>query len=285
MSDVRRLTAFLLLISMILSFSVFYGCAEVKPGDDGTDTTDDDMPEQEKLKMTVAICFDGEPYVYGFEDQAKGICVDIIAAVAEYAEMELTFKVVEKEDLFRGLLDGEYDAALASLNSELEEDDYQNFLVSTSLASNNQVTVASESSGLTRLYDLVVLKEKKVGYKLNSMAAQSTIARFGEANTVGFSSYKAGIEAVKKGEINGMIVDAYAVNLLDNEVLAQDNLKVLTGGFYEDEYVLFFQPDAMRLQEAVNTAIGSLYSNMKISAIINEYIQDGGTKKQSAETE
>ncbi|MBO4220445.1 MAG: transporter substrate-binding domain-containing protein [Clostridia bacterium] len=283
MSDVRRLTAILLLISMILSFSVFYGCAGVSPGDDSTDTTDDDTQEPEQLKMTVAICFDGEPYVYGFEDQAKGICIDIIAAAAEYAEMELTFKVVDKADLFSGLLVGEYDAVLASENSEFDNDEYQNFLVSTSLASNNQVTVVSKDSGITRLYDLVVMKGKRIGYKLNSMVSQSVKARFGEDNTVSYDSYKTGVEAVKNGEINGMIVDAYAVNILDNEVLAQDNLKVLTGGFYEDEYVLFFQQDSLELQEKLNSAIGALYSNMKISAIINDYIQGGGSKRQSDE--
>jgi|GEM_PF-3760215 len=275
MKNFGKLISVLLCIATVLSIISFVSCS-----DNSGNNPDDDDQTDETPKYTVAVSLDGAPYVYKVEDKVSGICIDILANIAEKNKVDLELKLVDGETIISGLMNGDYPYALAPADTYIDEDIAKNLVTSQVLVSNKYVVLVSDSSKIHRLYDLAVLRSKKIGILEGSAAMRNAIIRFGEENVITYSNYTEAVAAVNSGEINALVVESQDNTVIKDEYLAENSLKVLPDDYYSIDYVVFAKEAGEGDLNKTDEAISELVSEKKIEAIVNEYILGNGTKTE-----
>ncbi|MBR4880319.1 MAG: transporter substrate-binding domain-containing protein [Clostridia bacterium] len=267
MKNFGKLISVLLCIATVLSIMSFVSCSDGNSGD--TETTD---PVQEVPVYSVGISVFGHPYVFSQEDKVSGICVDILANIAEKNREELRLKVVETSELISGLVNGDYSAALAPADTYMDEETATNIVVSETFISDKYVMLVSAESRISRLYDLAILSSKKVGVMADSVAKNNAVLRYGEESVITYTTNEDGIAALKAGDIDAFVVNSENSKILNDTYIAENGIKLLSDVFYSVDYALFMKGENDDIRVKTDNALSILNLEKKIDAIRNEYI-------------
>lgn len=273
MKNFGKLISLLLCVATILSILSFVSCS-----DSSVDDQNDDKDEVDDTKYSVAVSLFGNPYVYSVEDKVSGICVDILAKIAEKNDEDLELKIVDSNDAIAGLVKNEYAAVLAPADTYIDEESAKSVVPSQILVSNKFVLLVSGSSRIYRLYDLAIQSSKKVGILEGSVAMQNAVVRFGEDNVITYSDYETGVEAVKNGEIDAIIVDEHNDKIVNDTYVSENGLRLLSDEYYSVDFVVFVKDTSSGILAKTNSAIAALEGEKKIEAIVNEYILGDGAE-------
>lgn len=273
MKNFGKLVSVLLCVATVLSIMSFVSCSD---GNSGDNNTTDPTPEVSVYSVGLGIF--GHPYVFSQEDKVSGICVDILANIAEKNREELRLKVVETDALISGLINGDYSAALAPADTYIDDDTAMNIVVSETLISDKYMMLVSADSKVGRLYDLALLASKKVGVMNDSAAKNNAVLRYGEESVITYATNEEGIAALKSGEIDAFVVNSENSKVLNDTYMTENSVKLLSDVFYSVDYVLFIKGDDDDVRVKTDSALSILNLEKKIDAIRNEYILAEGEK-------
>lgn len=134
-----------------------------------------------------------------------------------------------------------------------------------------------EDSKATEIKTVDDLKGKKVGVQLGTTGDlyATDDKNIGDKNVERFDKGMEGVQALKQGKIDAVIIDDQPAQVFVKE---NEGLKLLESAYAEEEYALAFKKDS-ELTSKVNKAIEELKADGTFDKIVASYIGDTAGKE------
>lgn len=205
------------------------------------------------------------PYEY-VDDNGNivGIDAEIAAALAEKLGMKLEIKDMEFDSLITACAGGSVDVVLAGMTVTDERKESVNF--SDSYATGIQVIIVKEGSDIAAYEDL---EGKMIGVQSGTTGDIYCTDEFGQDSVKQFQNGALAIEALKKGQVDCVIIDNEPAKAF---VAANEGLKILDTEYAVEDYAIAIAKENTELLEKINKAMAELKADGTIDKIINKYI-------------
>jgi polar amino acid transport system substrate-binding protein len=142
---------------------------------------------------------------------------------------------------------------------------------SNSYATGIQVVIVPEDSTITSIDDL---EGKKIGTQMGTtgyLYCSDTPENggYGEENVVAYDNGISAVMALKKGQIDCIVIDNAPAQAFVKE---NPGLKILETEFAVEDYAIGFAKGNTALKEAVNKALAELIADGTVQKIVDKYI-------------
>jgi polar amino acid transport system substrate-binding protein len=225
---------------------------------------------------TLTVCSDipYAPFELGENGSYSGIDVDVLNAIGDDLDYEVTFKPTAFDDIFSTMNQKGCDmvASAVSINDERKK----NMLFSDGYFEINQSLLVRTADAAT-YSSLDALKGRKIGVQSGTTGEQYATAHAGTVTVVGFDGADDLENALKAKEVDGAIMD-FPVN---SYMAQQDpSLKVVQTftDVEREEYGIAMPLGAEKLQSAVNESLKKIREDGRYDAILSKYLGSATAK-------
>ena len=227
--------------------------------------------ETASAKLTMATEATFPPYEYYDGDAIVGIDVEVAQAIAEKLGMELEVTDIAFDSIIPGIQTGKYDMGMAGMTVTDERKEQVNF--SDSYATGVQVVIVKDDSPITSVDDLFADGASTVvGTQAGTTGfiyATSDIEDVGLGTVKSFGKTTDAVEALKNGQVDGVILDNEPAKAL---VAANEGLHILDTEYAVEDYAIAIAKENTDLLEKVNKALSELTADGTLQSIVDKYI-------------
>lgn len=225
-------------------------------------------PSYFKYKGTITIetSPDFYPFDYQIGSEYTGIDMDIMRAIC----MDMQYRLVIKQNEFNSILISvqNHKSDIGASGFTITEDRMKSVIFSESYATNKQVAVVRDDSGLNTRDDLI---GKTIVSQLGSTGAGYAEEKLG-GTLISQTSYAAALYDVIYKKADCEIVDSFVA---EAQVANNKGLKIIELSDAETEYFAFaFAKDNEALRDKVNESLAKLEANGTIDAIVSYYSEN-----------
>jgi polar amino acid transport system substrate-binding protein len=253
---------FALALAVLMVMSMFAGCNTKKADNDLN------LVEDGKLIMSTNAAF---PPYESTDDTGKfiGIDIEVAQAIADKLGLELVIDNMEFTAALEAAQKGKADMVMAGVTVTPDRELVMEF--SNSYATGIQVVIVPEDSTITSIDDL---EGKKIGTQMGTtgyLYCSDTPENggYGEENVVAYDNGISAVMALKKGQIDCIVIDNAPAQAFVKE---NPGLKILETEFAVEDYAIGFAKGNTALKEAVNKALAELIADGTVQKIVDKYI-------------
>ena len=185
---------------------------------------------QETLNVAIAPVY--APYGYIADDAPAGIDVELANAMGEYLGCEVVFTVLAEDEIIPALENGEVDIAFGALTADEAP---EGMLVSDDYASNTQIVIVHEESGIASVED-ALSGSHTVAVKEGSTADDMLTGVIDESMIVRYENGANAAADVVDGDVDCMLIDSKPGK---SYVVRNTGILALDGAYVDEDYVFY----------------------------------------------
>ena len=213
--------------------------------------------------LNVGIVPAGAPYGYMEDGSVAGIDVQIANAMGEYMGKEVVFSVLAEDELVSALENGQVDIAFGGLTADAAP---EGMLVSEDYASNTQIVIVREDSGIATIEDALA-GGHTVAVKTGSFADGLITGVIDESLIVRFENGADAAADVVDGDVDCLMIDSKPGK---SYVVRNTGIVALDGAYLDADYC-FYAMDAETF-EAAAEAFAFVDDEKILRSIVNTNI-------------
>jgi polar amino acid transport system substrate-binding protein len=248
-------------------------------GDDAsTDTTGADTPALETIKSgTLTVCSDMPyaPFEFGDPGSEEGVDVDIMRAIGEQLDLDVTFRDTDFDGIFAALAAGQCDVVASSVT--ITEERLENNAFTDPYFEINQSLLVREDDK-AKYPDLASLKGKTIGVQSGTTGADYAKANAPDSQIKEFTGADELFTSLKAKQIEAVLQDL-PVNAYHAKTTGETAVAKVFESTEKESYGFAVKKDQTILLDALNDALAEVRSSGEYDRIITKYLgeQDGAT--------
>ena len=179
--------------------------------------------------LNVGIVPVGAPFSYMTDDAPAGIDVEVAGAMGEYMGREVVFHVLDEEGVIPALNSGDIDIAFGGFT---EDEAAEGILVSDDYASNTQIVIVREDSGIASVED-ALNGDHTVAVKTGSAADSLLTGTVDESLIVRYENGADAAADVVDGDVDCLMIDSKPGK---SYVVRNTGVIALDGAYIDEDY-------------------------------------------------
>ncbi len=229
--------------------------------------------EKSSGKQKIVVGSDATYPPFEYQDEAGryvGFDLDMMAAIAEAADLEIDFRDMPFDGLIPALCSGQIDAVVSAMSITEARTAMMDF-TDPYFQSGLIIAVRPDNSSINSLQDL---KGKSVGV-MSGTVAQTYAKTAPGAKVIAFSSsdysYEQALIELEKGTVEAVISDySVAVNFINQG----NNLKIVGEKFAVEDYGIAVSKDNPELLQKLNSGLQEIKANGQYDIIYEKWFKD-----------
>ena len=248
----KKLTAILLALTMILSLTAFAaaeGIETIEPG-----------------KLTISTSPDFPPFEYTDDNEnIVGLEPDIMKLICEKIGLELAIDAMDFDSALLAAQQGKSDAVVSGVT--VTEDRKLVYDFTNTYITITQGIVSKEANNVT----MDTLKDQTIGVQRGTTGHIYAEDDFGEDSVVAYDTYTTVFQALMNDQVSCILMD----DAVAKAYVAQNPGLVLNVSTYEPENFAFgISKGNTALLDAVNKALDELIADGTVQKLIDQYMAD-----------
>ena len=269
----KKVLSLLLTLSMLASLVACGSNAQVTTETKAVETAAETVAETKAEETKAAggkliMCTNAEfpPYEYKEGGEFLGIDVECAKKIGEKLGKEVEILDIAFDTLIPTVLSGKADFAMAGMT--VTEDRLKNVDFSTTYQNAVQAIIVTKDSAIATADDL---KNKLIGVQTGTTGDIYCTGDFGDAALKRYSKITDGVQALKVGQIDAVVIDDQVAKTLVEQ--DPDSFKILDTPYAKEEYAIAVKKGNTELLNQINAAIEEMKSNGELEAIVSKYIK------------
>ncbi|HLE96193.1 MAG TPA: basic amino acid ABC transporter substrate-binding protein [Candidatus Thermoplasmatota archaeon] len=185
-----------------------------------------------------------------------GFDMDLMREIGNRSGFSVEFQNLGFDPLIPALKNGQIDAAISAMSITSARQEEVDFSLAYYEA-NQSVSVRSEDDGKYADLDSMEGKGLKFGAQTGTVGADQVVEHFGEAALTRYDSYPLAIEALKRGDVQAVVMDAPA----QKEAAKGGGIVVAFEFSVGDEYGVAVKKGNAVLLAKINTALTTIFAD------------------------
>ena len=246
----KKLTAILLALTMILSLASFAAAEGIETIDPG--------------KLTISTSPDFQPFEYTDDNgNIVGIEPDMMKLICEKIGLELVIDAMDFDSALLAAQQGKSDAVVSTVTEDRKlVYDFTNTYITIT-----QGIVSKEANNVT----MDTLKDQTIGVQRGTTGHIYAEDDFGEDSVVAYDTYPTVFQALMNDQVSCILMD----DAVAKAYVAQNPGLVLNASTYEPENFAFgISKGNTALLEAVNKALDELIADGTVQKLIDQYMAE-----------
>lgn len=235
-------------------------------------------PMVESVPSIIAVGIDPafEPFVFTQEGRLAGFDVDLLNAMAAEAGFEVAYVVSSFDEIFDGLQQGRYDAAISAITVTDARRSLVNFTAPYFESGKAPVSFYNPGQGIAIRTDNIAItgpeslvEGVRVGVKRGTTGAEYAEENIG-AELVVFAESEPALEALAAGELDAVIVDiSVIVGYIRNNPEA--GIRITGGPVTEEAYAIAVSKDKPAVLALLDAALVKVKESGAYDQIYNRW--------------
>ena len=248
----KKLTAILLALTMILSLASFAAAEGIETIDPG--------------KLTISTSPDFPPFEYTDDNEnIVGIEPDMMKLICEKIGLELVIDAMDFDSALLAAQQGKSDAVVSGVT--VTEDRKLVYDFTNTYITITQGIVSKEANNVT----MDTLKDQTIGVQRGTTGHIYAEDDFGEDSVVAYDTYTTVFQALMNDQVSCILMD----DAVAKAYVAQNPGLVLNVSTYEPENFAFgISKGNTALLEAVNKALDELIADGTVQKLIDQYMAE-----------
>lgn len=248
----KKLTAILLALTMILSLASFAAAEGIETIDPG--------------KLTISTSPDFQPFEYTDDNgNIVGIEPDMMKLICEKIGLELVIDAMDFDSALLAAQQGKSDAVVSGVT--VTEDRKLVYDFTNTYITITQGIVSKEANNVT----MDTLKDQTIGVQRGTTGHIYAEDDFGEDSVVAYDTYTTVFQALMNDQVSCILMD----DAVAKAYVAQNPGLVLNASTYEPENFAFgISKGNTALLEAVNKALDELIADGTVQKLIDQYMAE-----------
>ncbi len=248
----KKLTAILLALTMILSLASFAAAEGIETIDPG--------------KLTISTSPDFQPFEYTDDNgNIVGIEPDMMKLICEKIGLELVIDAMDFDSALLAAQQGKSDAVVSGVT--VTEDRKLVYDFTNTYITITQGIVSKEANNVT----MDTLKDQTIGVQRGTTGHIYAEDDFGEDSVVAYDTYPTVFQALMNDQVSCILMD----DAVAKAYVAQNPGLVLNASTYEPENFAFgISKGNTALLDAVNKALDELIADGTVQKLIDQYMAE-----------
>lgn len=248
----KKLTAILLALTMILSLASFAAAEGIETIDPG--------------KLTISTSPDFPPFEYTDDNEnIVGIEPDMMKLIREKIGLELVIDAMDFDSALLAAQQGKSDAVVSGVT--VTEDRKLVYDFTNTYITITQGIVSKEANNVT----MDTLKDQTIGVQRGTTGHIYAEDDFGEDSVVAYDTYTTVFQALMNDQVSCILMD----DAVAKAYVAQNPGLVLNASTYEPENFAFgISKGNTALLDAVNKALDELIADGTVQKLIDQYMAE-----------
>ncbi len=248
----KKLTAILLALTMILSLASFAAAEGIETIDPG--------------KLTISTSPDFQPFEYTDDNgNIVGIEPDMMKLICEKIGLELVIDAMDFDSALLAAQQGKSDAVVSGVT--VTEDRKLVYDFTNTYITITQGIVSKEANNVT----MDTLKDQTIGVQRGTTGHIYAEDDFGEDSVVAYDTYTTVFQALMNDQVSCILMD----DAVAKAYVAQNPGLVLNASTYEPENFAFgISKGNTALLDAVNKALDELIADGTVQKLIDQYMAE-----------
>ena len=248
----KKLTAILLALTMILSLASFAAAEGIETIDPG--------------KLTISTRPDFQPFEYTDDNgNIVGIEPDMMKLICEKIGLELVIDAMDFDSALLAAQQGKSDAVVSGVT--VTEDRKLVYDFTNTYITITQGIVSKEANNVT----MDTLKDQTIGVQRGTTGHIYAEDDFGEDSVVAYDTYPTVFQALMNDQVSCILMD----DAVAKAYVAQNPGLVLNASTYEPENFAFgISKGNTALLDAVNKALDELIADGTVQKLIDQYMAE-----------
>ena len=248
----KKLTAILLALTMILSLASFAAAEGIETIDPG--------------KLTISTSPDFQPFEYTDDNgNIVGIEPDMMKLICEKIGLELVIDAMDFDSALLAAQQGKSDAVVSGVT--VTEDRKLVYDFTNTYITITQGIVSKEANNVT----MDTLKDQTIGVQRGTTGHIYAEDDFGEDSVVAYDTYPTVFQALMYDQVSCILMD----DAVAKAYVAQNPGLVLNASTYEPENFAFgISKGNTALLDAVNKALDELIADGTVQKLIDQYMAE-----------
>ncbi len=248
----KKLTAILLALTMILSLASFAAAEGIETIDPG--------------KLTISTSPDFPPFEYTDDNEnIVGIEPDMMKLICEKIGLELVIDAMDFDSALLAAQQGKSDAVVSGVT--VTEDRKLVYDFTNTYITITQGIVSKEANNVT----MDTLKDQTIGVQRGTTGHIYAEDDFGEDSVVAYDTYTTVFQALMNDQVSCILMD----DAVAKAYVAQNPGLVLNASTYEPENFAFgISKGNTALLDAVNKALDELIADGTVQKLIDQYMAE-----------
>ena len=248
----KKLTAILLALTMILSLASFAAAEGIETIDPG--------------KLTISTSPDFQPFEYTDDNgNIVGIEPDMMKLICEKIGLELVIDAMDFDSALLAAQQGKSDAVVSGVT--VTEDRKLVYDFTNTYITITQGIVSKEANNVT----MDTLKDQTIGVQRGTTGHIYTEDDFGEDHVVAYDTYSMVFQALMNDQVDCIVMDDAVAKAY---VALNPGLVVNTTTYDPESFAFGVHKGNTALVDAINGALAELKENGTVQSIIDKYMVD-----------
>ncbi len=226
--------------------------------------------------VTVGIDPSFEPFVFIKDGKLAGFDIDLLNAMAADGDFEVAYVVSSFDEIFEGLQNGKYDAAISAITITDGRKEIVDFSAPYFESGNAPVSFYNPGQGIAiRTENTAIIGPEslttgmRVGVKSGTTGAAFAAENTG-AELVEFGESKPALDALAAGEVDAVIVDIpVIVGYIKNNPSA--GIRVTGGPVTEESYGIAVSKDKPEVLAMLNATLANVRGSDQYTKLFNTW--------------
>lgn len=259
----QRLLAILAVLVLALTAGFAVGCGDDDDDDGGGGGEDLGLIQEGQLLVGTDTPF--PPFEIGQPPDISGYDIDVVNAIAEKLDLEVTYQDTSFDTIFRDVAQGKFDMAVAATTITPERQ--KTVLFSAPYYEAEQALVVTPDSDIAAVEDL---DGATVGAQDGTTGEDYANDETNAGEVRGFPEGPDAINALRSGQVDAVVIDQpVAIDAVEKQGGVEIATEIPTGELYG----LYTAQDNTALMDEVNSALQELKDDGTIEELYQEYFK------------